>query len=391
MKRISIIGRGTVGCLAVSHFLRWTNWEINWVYDPAIVPSSVGEGTTRVFPDALFDNLDFDSADMNLVNATSKLGVWKRGWGNGNEFYHAFAAGVTGIHFDAVQLQDFMINKMKDNRRIKIIESNETNYNEMDSDFVMVCTGSPTELTNDFITRTSIPVNSCVVFQCPWDLPKFNYSLTFAKQHGWVFGIPLKNRCSIGYLYNNEFSNESDITDDVQDILDEFNLSPTSIRNLNFTNYSRVTNFTNKVVYNGNASFFLEPLEATSTDLSTRINKMAYDMWNGELTVKNANAIYDIDINEIESMICLHYYARSIYDNKFWDYANRISTTNITNAFMQNKSNVEIIRKSVYQTAGEYEDYNRTVGTWPIRSYYKNIQGLGITDKIIKLVQQYGK
>ena len=33
MKKITIIGRGTAGCVAVTHFLRWTDWEIDWVFD----------------------------------------------------------------------------------------------------------------------------------------------------------------------------------------------------------------------------------------------------------------------------------------------------------------------------------------------------------------------
>ena len=42
MKKIAIVGRGTVGCLSVAHYLRYTNWNIDWIYDPLIETTPVG-------------------------------------------------------------------------------------------------------------------------------------------------------------------------------------------------------------------------------------------------------------------------------------------------------------------------------------------------------------
>ena len=91
----------------------------------------------------------------------------------------------------------------------------------------MVCSGSPKSIQDkNFIPRKHTPVNSAIVLQCKWNHPKFLYSLTFAKEHGWLFGIPLTNRCAIGYVYNNKMSSEEDIMEDVQDVLNEFKLKP---------------------------------------------------------------------------------------------------------------------------------------------------------------------
>lgn len=387
--KITIVGRGTVGCLAVIHFLRWTDWDIDWMYDPNIEAAAVGEGTNLILPKTLFADIDFDGVDMDAIGATPKMGIWKRGWGVGKEFFHTFPAGAVGIHFNAVQFQEYIFNKLSHNRRIEFIEDNVTNYEELDSDYVMVCTGSPRMIgESEYQNREHIPVNSCVVFQCPWEVPTFNYSLTFAKKHGWVFGIPLKNRCAVGYVFNGDISSEDQIKDDVQEILNEFNLSPQTVRSLKFNNYSRKRNFTNKVCYNGNASYFLEPLEATSTGFADMVNKLAYDMWLGRVSVDMANEIYNQQINETESMICLHYKSGSIYDSKFWDHAKKLGESKITEDFMNKNSVADIIKKSVYRST-VFDDYGREVGSWNIRSYNMNIDGLGITQELKDMISQY--
>ena len=81
MKKITIVGRGTVGCLAVSHFLRWTPYEIEWLFDPNINPVPVGEGTNLALPQSLYENLDFDGYHFDQIHSTPKLGIWNyRDW-----------------------------------------------------------------------------------------------------------------------------------------------------------------------------------------------------------------------------------------------------------------------------------------------------------------------
>jgi hypothetical protein len=57
MKKISFIGRGTAGCLSILHFLRWTDWEIDWYFDNDIKPQAVGEGATLALPRVLHNCL----------------------------------------------------------------------------------------------------------------------------------------------------------------------------------------------------------------------------------------------------------------------------------------------------------------------------------------------
>jgi len=388
-KKLAIIGRGTVGCMAVVHFLKWTDWDIDWIYDPKIEPAAVGEGTTLRLPASLAENVGFDGPMMDKINSHIKLGIWKRGWGSGQDFYHAFPAGSTGLHFNAVQFQDFIFSNYSTHSRINCIESNTTDYENLDSDFVMVCTGAPRDLTDDYNIRKHIPVNAAIVRQCPWEFPKFDYSVTFAKKHGWVFGIPLKNRCAIGYIYNSQISTEEEITEDVQDVLSEFKLEPSLIRKLNFKNYSKKQNYTEKVIFNGNASFFLEPLEATSTGLADIILRRAFDVWNGTLSVDLANQLYNIDLDEIESMISLHYFSGSMYDTEFWKYAVPLAEDKILENFRNKTSFADIIKHSIDREKIFSDNFGRQVGSWSMFSYTTNIDNLGIKEKLKDLIKQY--
>jgi hypothetical protein len=390
MKKIAIVGRGTVGCLSVAHYLRFTDWNIDWIYDPLIETTPVGEGTNLAFPKALRETLGFNSVDMDNVNSVPKLGIWKRNWGQGKDFIHTFLAGEHGLHFNAVQLQDYIFEKIKNNPRINLIESNIPQPDSVDSDYVMMCTGSPKELTEEYDVRNYIPLNAAKVFQCPWELPEFFYSLTFAKKFGWVFGIPLKNRCAIGYVYNDQYCTEEEIDEDVQDILDEFRLAPTATRKLKFRNYSRKKNFDGRVCYNGNASYFLEPLEATSTGVSDYVNRLSYDLWYTKQFNETAvNKFYKRELDDTEAMISLHYFSGSVYDNDFWKYAKELGKENIHHNFKNNTDFAKIVNVALDEKTSQnpFENrYNRSVGSWQVMSYIQNIENLGIKDSLKELL-----
>ena len=124
-----------------------------------------------------------------------------------------------------------------------------------------------------------IPVNSVYVTQCFWPEPKFDYTLTVARPYGWVWGIPLQNRCSIGF---------------------------------SFKYYYRNVNFLEKLGYNGNASFFLEPLEATSISSMIMISKLCAGYVLGvNDSLDYINNVYTLKLKHVENMINLHYLAGS--------------------------------------------------------------------------------
>ena len=220
MKKLAVIGRGTVGCTTVAHFLRYTDWQVDWYYDPNILPTPVGEGTNLTIVRTWYEALSLHSDDFFDLQCTAKIGIMKRGWGkSGTHFLHPFPAGVNGLHFSGVTFQDVMFERLKQNPRVNLFEQN-IEPEQIDSDYVICCTGTPKELDDRFTISDCIPVNACLVSQCEWDYPKFDYSLTYAMPNGWVFGIPLRNRCSIGYVHNSGYASQDVIKKEVQPLLD---------------------------------------------------------------------------------------------------------------------------------------------------------------------------
>lgn len=381
MKRLAIVGRGTAGCIAAAHFLKYTDWFVDFYYDHNIKPQAVGEGSNLILPMRLNHTINFYHEDLPNIDGSFKYGIKKTNWASGKTFTHNFPPPNVGYHFNAVKLQDHILDKIKNNSKCRIIESN-VHHQDIDSDFIMDCSGKP-EQYDDFIMPESIPVNSVYATQCFWDYAKFQYTLTSARPHGWVFGIPLQNRCSIGYMYNSDVSTLDEIKEDVKTIFEEYNLTPSNTTNaFNFKNYYKKTNFTDRTAYNGNASFFLEPLEATSIAFMDTINRLALDIWTGETSPAIANQQYTKHITEIENVIMLHYYAGSTFDTEFWKLATKKGTVNMQSA-IKNPKFLEMIEYSKYNNPNiqAKEDY----GTWGLSAFFQNFHNLDLYNKIDQL------
>jgi hypothetical protein len=378
MKKIVVLGRGTAGMFAASHFHKWAaDCEIELHYDPSILPQTVGEGSTLDFPRALYENIGFTHLDLKHVDGSFKGGIWKTGWGNGVEYMHNFPPPGVGYHFNAVKTQDYILNQLKD--KIKIVE-HHTTAEQVDADFIMDCSGKPDNY-DDFILTESIPVNSVHVTQCYWDHAEFQYTLTIARPYGWVFGIPLQNRCSIGYLYNNNITTLEEVKEDVKQVFKDYNLTPSTDHNtFSFKNYYRKQNFTNRVAYNGNASFFLEPLEATSISLMDTILRMASDNWFNNISLDKINEDYTSSVQEIETMIMMHYFAGSKFKTKFWEFAQERGEQTIATAKHNEKFN-DFVNQSKFDMSTLLK-MNGNYGTWGKQSFKQNLENLNLYEKI---------
>lgn len=320
-KRLVVLGKGTAGAQAILHFSRYMSSiaDIEWHYDPNIAALSVGEGSTLNLPRNLFNTIGFSHNNLKDVDGTFKGGIAKKNWGKTGEwFFHDFVPPESGYHFNAVKLQNYIFDKFKD--KVKIVEGNTTS-DKIDADFIMDCSGKPANFKKFHIPKY-IPVNSVHVNQCFWDHPRFQHTLTYARPYGWIFGIPLQNRCSIGYLYNNTINTLDEVKEDILVAIKELDLEPSTTTNsFTFGNYIKKVNFEGRIAYNGTASFFLEPMEATSIYVMDSIQRSAFDLWMGNTSIEQANYKYLKGLTEIESMIMMHYYAGSIFDTPFWTFA----------------------------------------------------------------------
>lgn len=383
MKKLAIIGRGTAGCLALAHFYKWTDWEIELYYDSNKPQQAVGEGSTLVLPRNLYESIEFDHMDLPKIDGSYKEGIKKVNWAEGNTFVHTFPPPYMSYHFNAIKLQDYILNYFKDNKRIKIKDTN-ISHDGADADYIFDCSGRPTDYSN-YHELNSIPLNAVHVTQCFWDRIEFQHTLTIARPYGWVFGIPLQNRCSIGYMYNHKINTLEEVKEDVKNVFKEYNLTPSNSTNsFHFNNYYHKQNFSKRVVYSGNSSFFLEPLEASSISTMDFIQRLAFDMWQNNFSVVEANLGYTQFLKAVEHMIMMHYYAGSIFDTPFWTMAKKRGELN-----MQEAADKNIFRDILKHIKGELTEKDFPAGfeygMWTLHSYRMNIKHLGIKNKLLKL------
>jgi len=379
-KKIAIIGRGTAGAQAAAHFFRWVpDCEIEWHFDPNTPTKAVGEGSNLVMPRTMAQNFGFGHRDLGAIEGTFKTGIYKEGWGaEGKPFFHDFRAPSVAYHFNAVKLQEYIFDLLKD--KVKIVEAN-TNPEDIDADFVVDCSGKPSDLT-EYEVADCIPLNAVKVFHCDWDFPTFNWTLTIARPYGWVFGIPLQGRCAVGYMYNKDFNTVEDINEDVQKVLQAYELTCTREVAFEFQSYTRKQNFTDRVAYNGDKSFFLEPLEATSTHTMDKVNRLAFDVMNKNLTAEQAGKQYADFLDEVYNMIMLHYYAGSQFNTPFWDMAVQKANKKMDKAKFNPEFRTILQRGLNLRSYLEAEEGKAEYGTWWEGSFQQNIQGLGLVEKL---------
>ena len=385
MKKLVVLGRGTAGAQAIIHFLKWMkDCEIEWHYDPNINPQAVGEGSTLALPKNLYNTLEFYHTDLEKIYGTPKYGVYKKNWGKtGNEFLHPFIGYAISYHFNAVALQNYIFDKVQ--AKIKIVEHNISSDN-IDADFIMDCSGKPTNY-DKFVMPDDIAVNSVHVTQCYWDYPRFFYTLAIARPYGWVFGIPLTNRCSIGYMYNNQYNSLEEVKQDVLEIFKDYNLTPSTDTNtFSFKNYYRKRNFEGRIAYSGNASFFLEPLEATSIAFMDHIQRTAFDLWNSNINVDQANKYYTKYVEELKTIILLHYCNGSVFNTAFWRNAEEKSSEWIANRTITDLEFIkilEVLKIDTTNITSHLQDILPEYGNWWLGSFKQNITGLGLANRLL--------
>jgi len=369
LKKIAVIGKGTAGVLAFNHFKHYSNHEITCYYSNNIKEQSVGEGSQLPLPIELNKTLGLEFHDVQkLFDSTYKKAIRYEGFGK-SDYFHTFDMPNLSIHLNANKLQKFIFNKYSNN----FIEKNVNSYDDIDADYIIDCRGKPSDFT-EYNKAEYIPVDTALIKQCYVKEP-FDYTLSKARPYGWVFAIPLQNRVSFGYLFKSSINNKDEIEKDLDDLLNELKYTTyTDAKLIKFNNYYRKINYTDRVFYNGNASFFLEPMEATSLTTVDIINRNIFDILGNQISINDANIKYNNWFKECQDIITLHYLAKPRYDTKFWQHANNLAQSCYTNLSDRAINILNNLDDDLFELDNHY-------GTWYKSGFKQNMKGLGIEYK----------
>lgn len=389
--KIAIIGKGTVGCIAASFFENKTNAEIDWIYDSQHPAQSVGEGSTLPFGRNFWEQINVGYGTIEGLGGSLKKGVRKIGYGGIGDYLHEFPLGEIAVHFSSEMLQRH-VPAVLEKKGVNIIDKRIDSHDDIDADYIIDCSGRPKDFT-EYHQAEHIAVNAAYVMQSPCRGPLFDYTLAVARPYGWVFAIPLGSRVSVGYMYNKDISNIDEIKVDMAEMMSQYGFaSSDQVNSFTFNNYRRKVNFTDRVAYNGNASFFLEPMEATSVGTADHVNESVLKMFQYDTPLVSVNAWYEAELKATEQMIMLHYLNGSRYKTPFWEYAGERAAKSLEEMVKSNK-----FRDIATLALSHHNDPDFTkltgppgeYGQWPAYSYLQNFKGLAIAQKMDNKIREF--
>jgi len=320
--RTAIIGKGTSSIITTLKFLK-AGHEVDIFYDSSVPHINVGESTTPGFHKLIFDVLDISIHDLVDAGVFSyKMGINFVNWGSGKNFHHNFYRGDIAHHFETQNFNTYIHTILEERNlvtyreeKVERLDSDaETAYvNERRYDFVVNCSGWLRQA--DYIDPVFKTVDSVVLFE-----DQLNYDTThtlhLATEDGWQFGLPFpkQNKFKCGYLYNSEHISESEVEEKLSDknIYEKFSWTP---------RYAKHLFVSPRIAMNGNALFFLEPLQALSLFYCSSFADFLVEYLHnpsGENLLKY-NSVYLYEMWTYQLSLALHYKYGSVFDSSFWN------------------------------------------------------------------------
>jgi len=328
--KLTILGAGNAGCVTLLHFSYYRNFykkhfDIELIYSSKIDPVPVGQGSNINVSELVWNSLGINVFSKKNFSFTLKHGILYENWGKKQkEFFHPFAFGTYSFHQEPAEFQKFVLENVKN---VTIKDEVIKSYDDIDSDFIIDCRGTPKDLTD--YHQLINPLNHVLLSTLPPE--DYTYTKSIATPDGWCFHIPLKNKVSVGYNFN---SNITSIKDAEENFKKLFNVEKI-INKFEFKQYLAKKPIINKrVALNGNKLFFLEPLEATAIGSYIAVCRALWDYMFGYYTIQqSSNDIKDY-MFKIQNFILWHYAYGSIYNTNFWDYSKKLYENNKNDEFL---------------------------------------------------------
>ena len=343
--KVGIIGKGSVGAIALLHMIHnlgsrnlLDKSAISMVYDPSTPITKVGEASTWMLTTLLELVLRGDYVKvLNECGATPRKGAsfeWDA------KHYRDFKITYPseGVHFDSAKFGDAVIQKVQQRypglltlieEKVSSIKNLAIN-NTHTFDLIFNCAGSPSKeemkYSHNYVVPSFRSVNSALLYQNPVENPSSFYSHTLFHKNGWMFRIPLQHREGLGYLFNNKITTKAEALRDFQDKVP--GLPTDSVLHISWEYYYRKNIVDKGVVYLGNKLYFFEPTQAMplhfyihllNETANYYIDSMLLGTTNPEEAECKMNSIYQENIHQALSLICLSYSGNMEINSAFWD------------------------------------------------------------------------
>lgn len=261
--------------------------------------------------------------------------------------------GVCALHFDANLLAQYLENVGK-SRGIELVDDevveiltkkngditgfNLKSGNTIEAGFVFDCTGFKRLIIGNHYKAewksysASLPVNRAVPFfidNPTTDIPPYTESV--AMKYGWMWKIPVQGRLGCGYVFDSRLVSDEEIKKELTEYL---GYEPTIPRAFNFDPGAYQQTWINNCVAIGLSSSFVEPLEATSIQVSTfalrgfgaTIKQIPAFGAPRTQYIEKFNAEMKLMNDHILSFIHFHYLSKRT-DTEFWTQFKERNTT----------------------------------------------------------------
>jgi len=361
--KITVLGRGNAGVLTALHYSKYTRYlnnpvEVELIHDNEISPVPVGQATNLVVPQVLWDTLGTSFTSFKDLNFTEKTGIMYENWGKKNKnIWHPFPVGKSAFHFEPKQFQDYIINSLKE---VKVKNQNISYYDKIDSDYIFDCRGTPKDFSN--YHELINPLNHVLLSKLPPERDYVKWTRTIATPDGWCFYIPLKDKISLGYNFNNKITSIKKAKENFKELLGVEEIH----NHFPYKQYvAKEPIIDNRVILNGNRLFFLEPLEATAVCSYIKWNQMIWE-WiiNKKGTPLEAKTWLSNFVFQVQSFILYHYKDGSIYNTKFWKENKKLYKKHNDLKLDEIVNYVKDKDYDYIRNTNDFEYHAREYGTW---------------------------
>lgn len=361
--KVAVIGAGSAGVTTVCRFIADTPdfIEVHMIHNPDIDIIGIGESTNPVFVNALEDGTDFRMyTDLSELNGTIKHGTLYKDWRNHDILNPLLGSGVA-LHFDTHKLMKFAIPRLKKRWGSRFTEvhgnveslENKGEYVEVaingnmhNYDYVFDCRGFP-DSYDDYQMVESL-VNHGLIHNkkepADWGVTGHR-----ATPNGWMFEIPLTERQSFGYMYNDNITSNEEAKKDFARTIGVNEKELDGIE-YHFNSYYTKQFCDGRIFRNGNRAAFFEPMFANSLYMYNTLTELAHKYIRKDMgyTLEDINEYASHLFRSVHDMIMYTYHGGSIYDTEFWNNAIDLATEKLYNSiyFKQTVNNFKEIKDS---------------------------------------------